>query len=79
LYWCNDYYSIKLSKTYNEEEFDIAIIVVGLSYEEMHREIDNENKLIAARIMNNKGTQKGPCKLKSYSQMYIRKKPYDQD
>jgi hypothetical protein len=43
--WFKDRYSMKLGRTYNEENYKEAIMVVGLRYEETKREIKHEKNL----------------------------------
>jgi glyoxylate carboligase len=50
-----DRWSMKLGRTYDEEDYEEAITVVGLRHEERQREIEHEMKLDKARSKNDIG------------------------
>jgi hypothetical protein len=68
---------MKLGKTYEEENYEKAIMVVGLSHEERQSEIKHEKKLDEAQSKKDKGKGKDSSKLKSSNHKGDRKKPYD--
>jgi hypothetical protein len=68
---------MKLGRTYDEEDYEEAITVVGLCHEERHREIEHEKKIDEARSNKDKGKGKDSSKLESLNHNGNRKKPYD--
>jgi hypothetical protein len=40
---------MKLGRTYNDEDYEEALIVIGLPHEERQREIEHKNKLNEGR------------------------------
>jgi hypothetical protein len=75
--WFKDRSSMKLGRTYDEEEYKEAIIVVGVYHEERQREIEHEKKLDKARSKNEKCKGKDSSKHESSNHKCDRKKPYD--
>jgi hypothetical protein len=75
--WFKAHCSIKLGRTDDKEDYEDAIIVVGLYHEERQREIEHEKKLDKARSKKDKGKGKNFSKHKSSNHKGDRKKPYD--
>jgi hypothetical protein len=68
---------MKLGRTYDEEDYEEAIMVIGLPYEERHREIEHEKKLDKAQSMKDKGKGMDYPKTVSSNHKGNRKKLYD--
>jgi hypothetical protein len=77
LSWFKDCCSMKLGRTYDEEDYEEAITVVSLRHEERQREIEHEKNLDEARSKKDKGKGKEISKPESSSHRGDRKKPYD--
>jgi hypothetical protein len=68
---------MKLGRTYDKEEYEEAIIVVSLCYEESLREIEYEKKLDEAWSKTDKGKGMDSCQPQSSNHKGNRKKLYD--
>jgi predicted nucleic acid-binding Zn ribbon protein len=68
---------MKLGKTYDEEDYEEAIMVVGLHHKEWQREIEHEKKLDKAWSKKDKDKGKDSSKPESLNHKGNRKKPYD--
>jgi hypothetical protein len=68
---------MKLGRTYDKEDYEEAITVVGLYHEKWQREIEHEKKLDEAGSKKDKGKGKDSSKPKSLNHKGDRKKPYD--
>jgi Mg-chelatase subunit ChlI len=68
---------MNLGRTYNEEDYEEAITVVGLCHEERRREIEHEKKLDEAWSKTDKGKGKNSSKPESSNHKGDSKKPYD--
>jgi hypothetical protein len=75
--WFKDRCSKKLGRTYNKEDYEKAIMVVGLRHEESQREIEHKKKYDEARSKNNKGKGKYYSKPESSNHKDDRKKLED--
>jgi hypothetical protein len=77
LSWFNNYSSIKLGRTYDEDDYEEAIMVVGNRHEERQREIEHEKKLDESWSKNDQGRGQDSSKPESSNYKGNRKKPYD--
>jgi hypothetical protein len=77
LSWFKNYCSMKLGRTYGEEDYKKAIIVVSLRHEECQREIQHEMKLDEVWNKKGKGKENEISKPVTSSHRGDRKKPYD--
>jgi hypothetical protein len=77
--WFKDYCSMKLGRTYDEEDYEEAITVVSLCHEERQREIEHEKKLDEAWSKKDKGKGKDSSKPESSNHKGDRKKLYDKE
>jgi hypothetical protein len=75
--WFKDHCSMKLGKTYDEEDYEDAITVVGLHHDERQREIEHEKKFDETRSKKTKGKEKDSFKPESSNHTADRKQPYD--
>jgi hypothetical protein len=69
--------SMKLCRTYDEEDYEKAIMVVGLRHEERQREIEYMTKLDEAQSKKDNGKGKDSSKPESLNHKGDRKKPYN--
>jgi hypothetical protein len=69
--------SMKLGRTYDEQDFEEALTVAGLHHKKSQREIEYEKKLDEGWSKNNKVKRKDSSKLESSNHKGDRKKPYD--
>jgi hypothetical protein len=70
---------MKLSRTYDEKDYEEAIIVVGFLHKERQMEIKQEKKLDKTRSKKDKGKRKEISKPKSSSDTGDWKKLYDKE
>jgi hypothetical protein len=77
LSWFKDRCSMKLGRTYDEEDYEEAIMVVSLHHKEWQREIEHKKKLDKARSKKDKGKGKDSSKPKSSNHKGDRKKHHD--
>jgi hypothetical protein len=68
---------MKLIRTYDEKDYEKAIIVVRLHHTERQRELKHEKKLDQARSKNDKAKGKEISKPKSSTNRVDQKNPYD--
>jgi hypothetical protein len=66
--------SMKLGRTYNEDDYEKAIIVIGLCHEDRQRKIEHEKKLDEVRSKKDKGKGKDFSKPESSNHKGDRKK-----
>jgi Mg-chelatase subunit ChlI len=70
---------MKLGSTYEEEDYEEAIILVGLRHEERQREIEHEKKLNEAPSRKAKGKGKESSKPECSKHQSHRKNHYDKE
>jgi hypothetical protein len=75
--WFRDRYSMKLGRTYDEDDYKAVITVVSLYHEEMQREIKHEKNLDEVRSTKDNDKGQEISKPNSSSQRGNQKKPYD--
>jgi hypothetical protein len=75
--WFKDCCSMKLGRTYDEEDYEEAITVVSLRHETRQRGIEHEKKLDEAQNKKDKGNGKDSSKPESSNHNSDRKKLYD--
>jgi hypothetical protein len=75
--WFKDYCSMKLGSTYDEEDYEIVIMVIGLRHEERQRKIENKEKLNESQSKKDNGKGKDSSKPEASNYKGDRKKPYD--
>jgi hypothetical protein len=75
--WFKNRCSMKFGRTYDDEDYEKAIMVVSLHLEERQRKIEHEMNLDEAQSKKDKSKRKEISKLKSSSHRGNRKKPYD--
>jgi hypothetical protein len=68
---------MKLGRTFDKEDYEEAITVVSLRYEEQQREIEHEKKLDEAQSKIEKGKRQDSSKPESSNHKDDRNKPYD--
>jgi hypothetical protein len=68
---------MKLGKTYDEEDYEEAITVVGLCHEEWQREIEHKKKLDEAWSKKDKGKGIESSKPELWNHIGDRTKPYN--
>jgi hypothetical protein len=69
--------SMKLGKTYDQEDYDKAITVVGLHHEEREREIEHQKKLKVAWSKSDTHRGKDSSKPEFSNHKGYRQNPYD--
>jgi hypothetical protein len=67
---------MKLGRTYDKEDYEEAIMMVGLDHEETQREIEYEKKLDQAQSKKAKGKGKNSSKPESLNHKGDRTEPY---
>jgi hypothetical protein len=77
LSWFKDHCSMKLGRTYDEEDYEEAITMVSLCHEKRQRKIEHEKKLDEAQSKKDKGKGKDSFNPESSNHKSDRKKPYD--
>jgi hypothetical protein len=75
--WFKDHCSMKVGRTYDKENYEEAIMVVGLRHEERQREIEYEKKLDETWSKKDRCKGKEISKPESSSYRGNRKKSYD--
>jgi hypothetical protein len=70
---------MKLGRTYDKENYEEAITVVGLCHEERQREIEHVKKPDKVRSKKDKGKEKNSAKPEYSNHKCNRKKPYDKE
>jgi hypothetical protein len=75
--WFKDHCSMKLGRTYDEEDYEKAITVFGLRHEKRQWEIEHEKKLDEAWSKKDNGKGNDSSKPEYLNHKGKRKKPYD--
>jgi hypothetical protein len=75
--WFKDSCSINMGRTYDEENYEEAIMVVGLRHKERQREIEHKKEPHEVRGKKAKGKKTEISKPESSSHRCDRKKHYD--
>jgi hypothetical protein len=70
---------MQLCRTYDKDDYEEAIIVVGSRHEERQKEIDHEKKLDEVQSKKDNGKGKDISKPKSSSHRGDQKNPYDKE
>jgi hypothetical protein len=70
---------MKLSRTYDEEDYEETIMVVSLHHEERQKEIKHEKKLNKVWSKKDEGKRNDSSQPESSNHTGDRKKPYDKE